>query len=355
MKASKWLFLTIIITCAAICALGVIAFIVDPYMHYRMTYDKYFLRSNLVTAGIIKNHDYDAVLIGSSMVQNFQMDSFREKLQSNPIKVTMGGIKFQEVEKMVELVNAANKCRKMFIGVDFYLFTQDGHDESRFPDYLSDNNVLNDYKYLLGYETWMRFMPIDLVFYILPRAGIKLPPNFSDKTAIDKLDEWQHHFSFGREEIIKNYSSSVRETSTPDIDDLYGRMTAKIDDYIAIFDFNNGDREYVFFFPPYSALFWHTSKVDKYFDVYMMAKAYIVEKLSEAPNVSVFDFQSIPQICDLDNYKDSTHYIAEINEFMVDCFKLGEYKTTKETIGNNIRALEIMVKQFEIENSDWLK
>ena len=32
----------------------------------------------------------------------------------------------------------------------------------RFPDYLMDDNPWNDYRYLLGYETWMRFIPIDI-------------------------------------------------------------------------------------------------------------------------------------------------------------------------------------------------
>ena len=58
------------------------------------------------------------------------------------------------------------------------------------------------------------------------------------------------------------------------------------------------------------------------------------------PNVTVYDFQAIPEICDLDNYKDITHYSAQINEYMVDCFANKKYIVTSDTIDKSIDDLK---------------
>jgi hypothetical protein len=353
MKSIKWLCAMLGSVGTILFLLGLLAFLIDPFMQYRVTEDKYLLNSRLVNAGLIKNYNYDTVVIGSSMMQNFNMGSFREKLNLNPIKITTGGISLLEIQKMTDLVLKENKYNNLFVCMDLYLFTGNGKDQSRFPNYLTDDNIWNDYRYLIGYEAWMRFIPVDMVFTILLQAGIELPVKFADSVDIDRLEDWSKDYQYGKELLVKSYTGSKQGTSTPDLDGLHERMMTEVDDYLDSFAFQD-DKEYVFFFPPYSALYWYTTLEDRYFDVYMEVKTHIVTKLLEKDNVTVFDFQAIPQICDLDNYKDITHYSAEINEFMVDCFKGGDYTVKTDTIDESVHNLEILVEQFSEENANWL-
>ena len=39
----------------------------------------------------------------------------------------------------------------------------------RFPEYMYDNNRLNDIKYLLGFDTWMKFIPFNIFVVITIR------------------------------------------------------------------------------------------------------------------------------------------------------------------------------------------
>jgi len=286
------------------------------------------------------------------MMQNFNMQSFRDKLDCAPIKVSMGGISLNEIIVMTELIFRQNKVEKMYVCTDLVSFrSTDENAKMRIPFYLLDDNPFNDYRYLLGYETWMRFLPVSVAINTLNAIGMELPGKASRISNIDYLEYWNDDFAFGEDVVISNYVNSRYSVSVPELDGLYERMTQRFDEYISVFD---STKEYVFFFPPYSALFWYQAKSDGYYDIYLDAKTYMVGVLSDKENVVVYDFQSMPLICDLNNYKDTSHYTAEINEIMVDCFVNGDYIVNAKTISDSIDNLGALVTQFEQDNSQWL-
>ena len=71
--AKKWLLRLLALTMALVMLMCLCAWCIDPYMLYRVRDNQYLLNSRLVTPGLIKNYDYDTVLIGSSMIQNTDM------------------------------------------------------------------------------------------------------------------------------------------------------------------------------------------------------------------------------------------------------------------------------------------
>ena len=78
--AKKWLLRLLALTMALVMLMCLCAWCIDPYMLYRVRDNQYLLNSRLVTPGLIKNYDYDTVLIGSSMIQNTDMQRFRDTL-----------------------------------------------------------------------------------------------------------------------------------------------------------------------------------------------------------------------------------------------------------------------------------
>ena len=86
--AKKWLLRLLALILAIVLLMCACAYLVDPYMQYRVRDNQYLLNSRLVTPGLIKNYDYDTVLIGSSMIQNTDMGLFRETLGGSPLKIT---------------------------------------------------------------------------------------------------------------------------------------------------------------------------------------------------------------------------------------------------------------------------
>ena len=126
-------------------------------------------------------------------------------------------------------------------------------------------------------------------------------------------------------------------------------MTANIDEYMNKFDFGKG--KHVFFFPPYSSLFWNDAKDEGYFDSYLEAKRYFFEAAT-ARGAIVYDFQGADFTVDLEEYKDNTHYRPEINDWMVKCFANGDYLVTTDNYGIFQEKLIENTKNFRKEYAD---
>ena len=88
-KKYFFIFLTLIVSFMIIvCGLNII---VDPYFHYHSPLGKYGYELNsgverYINDGILKNYDYNALIIGNSMVQNFKTSQFDEIFGVNSIK-----------------------------------------------------------------------------------------------------------------------------------------------------------------------------------------------------------------------------------------------------------------------------
>lgn len=335
MKSKSWLLRFAAIVLAALAALAALAYAVDPYMHYRVRDNCYLLNSRFVDSGIIKNADYDAVVVGSSVTQNFDMQLFRERLGVRPIKITTGAISLSEIEQMSALVNESGKARYYFICLDQYLFTPEGDSGgSRFPAYLTDSSGWNDFRYLLGYETWLRFIPVDAAFLALRAAGMQLPVNYQYATSIDRLEDWSLNKTFGAEQTLSSYQRLPAGTEPVSTEGLLESMMRRFDQYLSTLELSQG--HYRFFFPPYSSLYWRQAVENGCFDDYMAFKTYAAARLCVYDNVEVYDFQGADFTCDLDNYCDAMHYSPEINDWMVDCFAHGSF-TVREDGEERIR------------------
>lgn len=107
------------------------------------------------------------------------------------------------------------------------------------------------------------------------------------------------------------------------------------------------DAEVIFFFPPYSALYW--IKLGGKCEMYLDAKAYFIEKANEQGFV-VYDFQAEDFIRDFDNYRDLTHYSGAINDWMTLAFAEGRNIVTAD---NQARYREKLLSQIEIARKDY--
>ena len=92
-NAKKWVLIFLSLTLAILIGLAAIAYIIDPFFQFRVRDNTYKLSSWFVSSGLIENYDYDTLIIGSSMTQNFTMDVVREELGVHPLKIGIGGIR----------------------------------------------------------------------------------------------------------------------------------------------------------------------------------------------------------------------------------------------------------------------
>ena len=347
LSSTQWLRRFLALVLAVLAILAALVYLIDPYYHYRAYDHKYKLDKIFSVPGVVKNYDYDTIIIGSSMTQNFDMDSFRRELGQNPIKATLGGMDWPEMAALLQLAQDAGHAETYYLCIDSSLLSSD-EEEQRFPEYLMDDNPLNDYRYFWGYEVWMRFIPLNLALMTADKLGIALPQRFQDARSIDKMSEWAYRYTFSKEQVLKLYANSGNGgASNVDMTAVSADPMAQCQKLLDSLDLSRGNM--VLFFPPYSALFWYdmeqAGRLERYFEV----KRYFIQHFSAYSNVTIFDFQGADFTTDLDNYMDMTHFSPQISDELVHCFATGEYRIEPEQVSETeariLQNIEILLAE----------
>lgn len=353
MTDKKWFFKFILYACGVLLIMGLIIYIWDPYNYYRINNNKLkYVASAYIDAGIIKNADYDTAIIGSSVSQNFDVQLFRDVLGINPVKVTTGGITLEQRDLFYSKIASIDKADTFYVEIAISSFNAEDDKLDDTPVYLYDDNIWNDYKYLYGYETWFRGMPISIIYRLCDILGIEISTSHNLKS-VDNVGDWYYRKPVGEEIFKKNYLSGNASISKQDTDNMRERMMDNVDKKLT--NIISEDNHYIFYFPPYSAAYWSDAESAGYADIWCDVKEYIENKLLEYNNVEVYDFQYTDEICNLEHYRDVTHYGKELNDWMTMCFSTEEYKVTRENIKENIICLKSMLQKFRKENSEWIK
>lgn len=326
-SAKKWIVSFFVLSLLVLILLAAIASIIDPYFQFRAKDNTYFLTAPYVNAGLIKNYHYDTLIVGSCMIGNFDMDQFREELNLNPLKVESGGMGPKAIAAYLNHAAAAGRASQYFVNIDLASFQSSG---GIINEYLMKTDPISRAKYLLGYETWFRFIPVDCGLMLYKAWKGDFPAGkLTQRTSIDCNGCWNLNEQFGRDVVVRNRKAQLYEVSEVSLDNLYNKLVTQIDSFIAQVDFESGS--FTFIFPPYSALYWCDTQDRGYFDTFLAAKCYFIRELLER-SCNVYDFQSAELTMDLDYYKDSTHYCADINTWMAECFADSDYLVTEENL-----------------------
>lgn len=304
----KSFFIFICVLFAGLLAFGVTTYITDPYFHYHKPYFKYMLNNERYqNDGIVKNFDYNAMIVGSSMTECFLTSTADELWQTNTIKVPIAGSTWKEVNDLVETALAANpECKLVIRGLEGirYFDTYDylDYDPSTFPTYLYDQNPLNDVKYLFNKEIF-----VTDVWDVIGRTRTHKP-----SMSFDEYSNFNNYYPFGNEAVKTYYA---RETVTPE----EKQHKIKKSEYTTIAEnvqkniIDTADRypdvEFCYFFTPYSIYYWDYMLLLGEMERQIGAEEYIASLVTSHPNIHLYSFYNQHDaIENLDLYKDTHHY-----------------------------------------------
>lgn len=356
MDPKSWLKYFSIIVLILIMVLSMATYIIDPLYYYDYEASTKIINPRFSNAGLIKNYEYDTVIIGSSMVQNFNMDSFRDKMNLYPLKVTAGGLTTKEQISLYEMIEQEGKASTFIMSIDIHTMAKEGADnvaQKKFPSYLYNDTAFDDYNYLIGYEVWMRFLPVNLAFWMIDKANVTMSDNLEYYIDVDKIGDWSNDYSYSEEVVKEKYLSKIDATTSLMIPQIEDNISYNIE-ILAQSIVLESDKQYIFFFPPYSALFWFKAKEEDYFDLLMNGKKEFIQRFSGYENIRIIDMQDCCEIIDLDNYRDATHYNPVIQESIIDKIVDGSCDVKEENMDVKIEELEILIQEFEACN-EWLQ
>lgn len=305
-------FLSISLTLAVTVALFTI--IIDPLQFYHRGIGYTPLLSweeRYQNPGLTKNYDYDTIIIGTSMTENFIPSEVNAALGGTTMKLSMEGSRANEHYKMAKLALETGKVKKVLWGIDYFSLKNQTKDDAAkfFPDYMYDNNLWNDYKYWFNYSVYQQFF-----------RSLKANMNGKVTQNIEYLNNWNSQVKFGKDRTAASYAKANKEETYFEMsEESIDVVQANFKEYILSLVQAYPDVEFYFFYPPYSVLrqvVWYNTNPTR-FNNQIMMKTWMFEQFAAYDNVKLYDFQTEREwIYDLDLYKDLSHHHQQVNSWI---------------------------------------
>ena len=349
MNNKKWTIACLLFTLFLLVVGALPTIVVDPYFHYHKPLDGLTVildNQRYQNDGILKNFDYDAVITGTSMTENFKSSEFDAIFNVNSVKTPLFGASFKEItDSLNNAFQANSNIRYVVRGIDCNRIIEHkdamNYDDSMYPKYLYDWNPFNDVSYIFNKQILFNDVSRVLAY---GRAGIP-------GTTFDEYGYWADDFAYGAEAILQDHvhkeaQATVWEVSEEEIQILQESVHQN---FIAQAE-ANPNTQFYYFFAPYSVYWWdsihQTGETQRYVQLMEEASRLMVEY----DNIHLFSFFELEElICDPNNYKDTLHYSGEINSQMLRWMKAEEYRLTKENYASHWKSVLDFYSNYDYE------
>ena len=108
----RWIVGTILLGAIVFILLASITIYIDPLFHFHAPLDKYEYIINLQryqNDGILRNFEYDSIITGTSMTENFMTSEADKLFQAKFIKVPFSGAPYKEIDQNLRRAYEAGK------------------------------------------------------------------------------------------------------------------------------------------------------------------------------------------------------------------------------------------------------
>lgn len=325
-------------------SIGLIVYSIDPYQQFRI--NKYYIKgkSRQSYPGIIKNFNYNSIIMGTSTSQNMLRKDVKKIFNLDAINVSLAGATSYEQRKMLELILETNNANTIIYGLDFFSYNRNLMEvREEVPKFIYSKNIFYKLEYIFNFDT------IKEIIYSLK--------NTKNKDWIDNMGYWGDQFTYSKENTL-TFDPKV-QWGAQNMGALklfkdgysYNKMRDNFDSFLNIVK-KYPNVNFKIYFPPYASLWWYFA--DKYNNVddILNFKIYILESTKKYPNIKVYEFQDNSNITsDLNNYKDMVHYSPEISKWILEMMKkekgLVESKNYYITIRNIRDQIELSRIHFK--------
>ncbi|MCQ4088072.1 stalk domain-containing protein [Saccharibacillus sp. JS10] len=326
---------------------GTFMFVVDPLQMYRKSTlytPLYSSQERYQNAGLARSYDYDTIVLGSSMTQNFVPSYVESVLGGKVMKLSIEGSTAMEQHAVGNVALNTGQVKQVLWGLDYFAMRQDVDAESEnMPMYMYDNNPFNDYEYLFNISN-------------LKQAWTALTTPEDQSKAfrnLDTLRNWDKSAKYSKEGVLQTWEKA----RTKEIG--YGKNEFSLDNVKAVFNKyvlslvqEHPDTEFTFYYPPYTILrqqVWAETNPVRAENQYAMKK-YMFEQFSKYPNVKVYDFQEDTSITyDLSQYKDLSHHSQAINERILQDIVDNKNRVTAENVDKFNEELQSQLDHLAVD------
>ena len=350
-------------------------FVADPWQFFHQPWFRkplFIENGRFQDAGIINSYDFDSVIVGTSMAQNFSIAEASKVFSANFVNLSLRGALFSERAIILEQALARRKLKNVILTMDFQYDAAVGDYNKTVPrekyDFLYNWNRLDDFRM---YMDWGLFKCWDF-----EKKCYKELPGTREKS-LEVLYHWQSSVgglkrSTGIEGWCRNADNQYTRgwiTTTIEIADgqktgrfparenldkkFISNLTTTFDAYVTPYIEQNPDVTFYLFFPPYSRLRFALLQqgYQSVYDLYLDYVRYIVTQVSGFDNVKVFGFETAPFLDDLNEYDDVLHYGKGINSKILHWMEQGEYQITSREIDEYLQTIRQLAQGYDLEGT----
>lgn len=301
--------------------------VIDPYFHFHkpVSFISYRLYDErYINDGISRYFDYDTIITGTSMAQNFKTSDANRLMGVNSVKETFSGATYGEISGNLDrALKRRDGIKNIIWAMDLNSFV---HDKDlmayeSYPTYLYDDNIWNDAQYVFNKSIWYHGVLTNLVMTFKGESS----------TTFDEYSSWHrpaglenisltYKRSDEKKEMLEGLSDEEKELLTGNIEQNFVELVNKYPDIM-----------FYIFYTPYSICWWDSLNQDGTMKAQLEAELMTTEMLLKCPNIKLFNFNDKYEIItDLSNYSDKEHYDGGVSAKMLEWIAAGDGLVTKD-------------------------
>ena len=345
-RPGAFILSTLALTALMLIAVAIFNWKIDPFQQYRLAppEEARFPRAlqRYINPGLAKNADYDFVITGSSLMENYNLPEVDGMCGVKSINLATSAMAAYEQRKILEVALRHRAPKRVVMTLDFNSFAPPPNESlpdipDPLPTYLYDDNIFNDFRYLINGGVAMRSMSI--------MGGVHVG-NYS--TDFNRAWSWEHEVQFGRERALKNIDTANINQRFKQGPRTASRMRDSFEINVARVIEQYPNTEFNIVFPPYSIVVWADFVQRGQLEVSLDFKRHVFERLGRLANARIFDMQWDADIIqNLDHYTDIYHYSPAIGEQLLDaaCHNNPRYRVDADSS----RAFEAILREQALE------
>ena len=352
MSSKKWLLTFLILYLAGLLYICGTVIYLDPFFHYHKPIDGYYYvleNERSQNDGIIKHFDYDAIIIGTSMTENFKTSELDSLFGVNSIKVPFFGATYYEINTNLEkALKNNNEIRLVVRALDLYGFNEDSeqmrNDLGVFPTYLYDDNLINDVNYIFNRDVlynWCLNMQISKT--IGDNGGI---------TSFDKYANWCDKYNYGKKYALEGIEAFEEPYKMEELNiDEREEIIDNIDKNVISLAKDYPNVEFYYYLPPYSSAWWGVQYSEGKLDKQIESEQLVIEMIVKVPNIHLYSWNDQFEITtNLNNYKDKIHYGEWVNSMILKDMKEGKGVLTSDNYKEYISKIRNYYNNFDFNS-----
>ena len=313
---------------------------VDPFLHYHAPdpEGEVWFDQRAQGAGLLRTQDYETILMGSSLAANYRAFWFDVFYETSTVKITFPNGGFEEFSRALDYACTQREVKRVIFGLDPNLLARSpGDAPNQLPEYLYDDAPLNDGKYLLSKDVLMRSG-----YTLLKKAAGETQP-------LQDAFVWDGNVFFSKALALAGYDrpEGVSEAAPADAFLKNGRenlttVTGWLEEH--------PDTEFVFYFSPYSILFWDKMQRQGETEAMLALLEEVTETLLSYDNAELQFFMADEAIItDLDHYADHIHVAGRVTYRLAEAMPAGTYRMTAENRMEMLDGLRQLVVNYHYD------